>query len=186
MSWRDIIKYNREHYVKAGRKHNDPNVIEAHKEILDRVKNSRIKDRKMGRQIRRTLIGLPTPPKEYDMKLLGEKGSLVGYLKEVKRYEKKLREEYNKFKESYKEKKNKPDEEPRLFKIALWNLDEYTDRLTDDAERIYRTHTRLKKFTDKMVSLRNKRILRRTFKNHNRNLKYIEETLDKLSRYTKK
>ena len=186
MSWRDIIKYNREHYVKAGRKHNDPNVIEAHKEILDTVKNSRIKDRKMGRQIRRTLMGLPTPPKKYDMKLLGEEGSLVGYLKELRRYEKRLIEEYNKFKLFYEKKYNKSDEYKRLFKIALVHLDEYTERLTDESERIYRINTRLKESTDKMVSLRNKEMLRRALKNHNKNLKYIEETLDKLSRYTKK
>tara|TARA_R110002020_G_scaffold127857_4_gene286685 strand:- start:4080 stop:4640 length:561 start_codon:yes stop_codon:yes gene_type:complete len=186
MSWQNILKYNREHYVKAGRKHNDPNVIEAHKEILNRVKNSRIKDRKMGRQIRRTLIGLPTPPKEYDMKLLREEGSLVGYLKEVRRYRKRLREEYNTFKESFKEKKNKPDEEKRVFKIALLHLDEYIDRLTDESKRMYSINRRLKEFTEKGVTLRNKEMLRRALKNHNRNLKYIEETLDKLSRYTKK
>jgi hypothetical protein len=59
MTWFDIIKYNREHYVAAGKKHNDEKVIESHKQILDIVNRSDIKNKKMGRKIGAIKSGLP-------------------------------------------------------------------------------------------------------------------------------
>ena len=53
MSWFDILKYNREHYVKAGQKHNDEETINRHTKILEEVARSPIKNKKMGRGIRR-------------------------------------------------------------------------------------------------------------------------------------
>tara|TARA_R110000737_G_scaffold334226_1_gene352354 strand:+ start:34 stop:264 length:231 start_codon:yes stop_codon:yes gene_type:complete len=51
MGWFDILKYNREHYVEASKKHNDPETIETHKEILELVEASPRKDKAMGRRI---------------------------------------------------------------------------------------------------------------------------------------
>lgn len=59
MSWFDIIKYNRKHYVAADKKHNDENVIEAHKEILGIVNRSKIKNKNMGRKIGAIRVGMP-------------------------------------------------------------------------------------------------------------------------------
>ena len=54
MDWFEIIKaYNREHYVKAGQKHNDEETINRHTKILEEVARSPIKNKKMGRGIRR-------------------------------------------------------------------------------------------------------------------------------------
>lgn len=51
MSWFDIIKYNRDHYVEANKKHSDKGTINRHKKILDLVSNSSIKNKNMGRTI---------------------------------------------------------------------------------------------------------------------------------------
>lgn len=59
MSWFDIVKYNRKHYVAADKKHNDENVIEAHKEILGIVNRSKIKNKNMGRKIGAIRLGMP-------------------------------------------------------------------------------------------------------------------------------
>ena len=51
MGWFDILKYNREHYVEASKKHNDPETIETHKKILELVEASPVKNKEMGRRI---------------------------------------------------------------------------------------------------------------------------------------
>ena len=48
MSWFDIVKYNREHYVRAGRKHNDPETISIHKKILEIVNDPNIPRKVLG------------------------------------------------------------------------------------------------------------------------------------------
>ena len=54
MDWFKVVKaYNREHYVKAGRKHNDEETVKRHTKILEQVARSPVKNKKMGRSIRR-------------------------------------------------------------------------------------------------------------------------------------
>jgi len=55
MSWFDIVKYNREHYVRAGRKHNDPETISLHQRILDIVNEPNIPRRELGARIKQVL-----------------------------------------------------------------------------------------------------------------------------------
>lgn len=52
MSWENILKYNREHYVRAGRKHNDPETISVHQRILEIVNDSNIPRRELGQRIK--------------------------------------------------------------------------------------------------------------------------------------
>ena len=55
MSWENILKYNREHYVRAGRKHNDPKTISVHQRILDIVNDRDIPRRELGQRIKQIL-----------------------------------------------------------------------------------------------------------------------------------
>ena len=55
MNWLDIIKYNRKHYVRAGRKHNDPKTISVHQRILDIVNDPNIPRRELGPRIKQIL-----------------------------------------------------------------------------------------------------------------------------------
>jgi len=55
MTWQDIIKYNREHYVRAGRKHNDPETISVHQRILDIVNDRNIRRGELGARIKAIL-----------------------------------------------------------------------------------------------------------------------------------
>lgn len=55
MNWMDIIKYNRKHYVRAGRKHNDPETISYHQAILELVNNPNISRRELGERIKEIL-----------------------------------------------------------------------------------------------------------------------------------
>jgi hypothetical protein len=52
MSWENILKYNREHYVRAGRKHNDPETISVHQRILEIVNDNNIPRRELGQRIK--------------------------------------------------------------------------------------------------------------------------------------
>ena len=52
MSWENILKYNREHYVRAGRKHNDPETISVHQRILELVNNLNVPRRELGQRIK--------------------------------------------------------------------------------------------------------------------------------------
>jgi len=52
MSWESILKYNREHYVRAGRKHNNPKIIRVHQRILDIVNDPTIPRRELGQRIK--------------------------------------------------------------------------------------------------------------------------------------
>ena len=55
MSWQDILKYNREHYVRAGRKHNDPKTISVHQRILEIVNDPNIPRRELQYRIKAIL-----------------------------------------------------------------------------------------------------------------------------------
>lgn len=55
MSWQDILKYNRKHYVRAGRKHNDPKTISVHQRILEIVNDSNIPRRELQYRIKAIL-----------------------------------------------------------------------------------------------------------------------------------
>jgi hypothetical protein len=52
MSWQNILKYNREHYVRAGRKHNDRDTISVHQRILELVNDRDIPRRELGQRIK--------------------------------------------------------------------------------------------------------------------------------------
>jgi len=52
MSWQNILKYNREHYVRAGRKHNNPETISVHQRILEIVNDRDIPRRELGQRIK--------------------------------------------------------------------------------------------------------------------------------------
>jgi len=55
MSWFDIVKYNREHYVRAGRKHSDPETISTHQRILEIVNDPNIPRRELKYRIKAIL-----------------------------------------------------------------------------------------------------------------------------------
>ena len=55
MNWQNILKYNREHYVRAGRKHSDPETISTHQRILEIVNDPNIPRRELGVRIKRIL-----------------------------------------------------------------------------------------------------------------------------------
>jgi len=55
MSWQNILKYNREHYVRAGRKHNDPETISVHQRILEIVNDDFIPRRELRYRIKQIL-----------------------------------------------------------------------------------------------------------------------------------
>jgi len=55
MSWQYILKYNRKHYVRAGRKHNDPKTISVHQRILEIVNDLNIPRRELGPRIKQIL-----------------------------------------------------------------------------------------------------------------------------------
>jgi len=55
MSWENILKYNREHYVRAGRKHNDRNTISLHRRILEIVNDPTIPRRELKYRIQAIL-----------------------------------------------------------------------------------------------------------------------------------
>tara|TARA_S200002703_G_scaffold97034_1_gene83810 strand:+ start:31 stop:207 length:177 start_codon:yes stop_codon:yes gene_type:complete len=55
MSWQYILKYNRNHYVRAGRKHNDPKTISVHQRILEIVNDPNIPRRELQYRIKAIL-----------------------------------------------------------------------------------------------------------------------------------
>ena len=55
MSWQNILKYNREHYVRAGRKHNDRDTISVHQRILEIVNDPNIPRRELRYRIKEIL-----------------------------------------------------------------------------------------------------------------------------------
>ena len=180
MSWENILKYNREHYVRAGRKHNNPDTIEAHKKILDKVKTSKIKDRKMGRQIRRTLQGLPNRPKKYDMKSVIDENFIPTYLRELQEYIISIK----KISKGMPVNPNKKITlEGRRKYQNTWNeLDEYQRRLERDMERIYSEYKYAKDSDSEGWPKGDWRRFKRVIKNHNKNMKYAEEALDLISK----
>jgi len=182
MSWENILKYNREHYVRAGRKHNNPDTIEAHKKILDKVKTSKIKDRKMGRQIRRTLQGLPNRPKKYDMKLVEDENFLYTYLKELEEYIISIEKLKTKL-PPVKPNKKTSVEDRRKYKNSMSKLDEYQRRLKRDLERIYSEYKYAKDEDSEGWPYGDWKRFRRIINNHNKNMKYAEETLDLISKF---
>ena len=87
MSWFDIIKYNRKHYVAADKKHNDENVIEAHKKILGIVNRSKIKNKNMGRKIGAIRVGMPVITGE---EFLEEPWNDANFFREVEKFIQKI------------------------------------------------------------------------------------------------
>ncbi len=89
MSWFDIIKYNRDHYVEANKKHSDEGTINSHKKILDLVSNSSIKNKNMGRTINSiknkqpVILGFPPIQEIINLSVEEVIGHLENLLKEV-------------------------------------------------------------------------------------------------------
>jgi len=87
MSWFDIVKYNRKHYVAADKKHNDEDVIESHKKILGIVNRSKIKNKNMGRKIGAIRVGMPVITGE---EFLEEPWNDANFFREVEKFIQKI------------------------------------------------------------------------------------------------